>query len=469
MSGSLSRLGDEQANANPSPSTTENGQSDEQRIGAAYHPALAPAARAGHPRAVQPGTQLWIVGAGPAALLLADACVTVGVRVGIVAPDPQAAWVPNYAMWLDDAVALGVEDLLAQRWAVAEARLAAGTRSLERGYGLLDARRIQLELWRRLQAAGVQVQTGTLAQIHHDDEGVELRCEGGLLLGGSLVVDASGHLSPFVQRERGPAPAYQVAWGELLRVEGPLAHERMTFMDWTDTGPEERGEDLPPTFLYAMPLPGDRMFVEETVLATRPAGNPAELFPALARRLHRRLDRMGVRRIGQPHELERCIIPMGTALPRGDQRTLAFGGAASMVHPATGYLLANVLRRRERVAAAIAGELRAWVGPGAPSRRIWQAIWTPDEVRVWRLYGFGLDVLCELDRAGVDRFFSEFFTLPDRRWRDFVSASASAAELMGTMLRYYAKASPPIRARLTAGLLGPAGWRALRGFGGLLR
>jgi lycopene cyclase-like protein len=315
----------------------------------------------------------------------------------------------------------------------------------------------------------MKIEIGTLAQIHHDDEGVELRCEGGAVLGGSLVVDASGHLSPFVQRELGPEPAYQIAWGELLRVEGPLARERMTFMDWTDTGPEERDETLPPTFLYAMPLSGDRMFVEETVLATRLVGNPAELFPALARRLHRRLDRLGVRRIGEPLELERCIIPMATPLPRGDQRTLAFGGAASMVHPATGYLLANVLRRRERVATAIADELHAWVSPGAPSRRIWQAIWTPDEVRAWRLYGFGLAVLCELDRAGVDRFFSEFFTLPDRRWREFVSASASAGELMGTMLRYYAKASPPIRARLSAALLGREGWRALRGFGGLLR
>jgi lycopene cyclase-like protein len=372
-------------------------------------------------------------------------------------------------MWLDDAIELGVEDLLGERWAAADARLAAGTRSLERGYGLLDARRAQLELWDRCSAAGMKIEIGTLAQIHHDDEGVELRCEGGAVLGGSLVVDASGHLSPFVQRELGPEPAYQIAWGELLRVEGPLARERMTFMDWTDTGPEERDETLPPTFLYAMPLSGDRMFVEETVLATRLVGNPAELFPALARRLHRRLDRLGVRRIGEPLELERCIIPMATPLPRGDQRTLAFGGAASMVHPATGYLLANVLRRRERVATAIADELHAWVSPGAPSRRIWQAIWTPDEVRAWRLYGFGLAVLCELDRAGVDRFFSEFFTLPDRRWREFVSASASAGELMGTMLRYYAKASPPIRARLSAALLGREGWRALRGFGGLLR
>ncbi len=418
---------------------------------------------------MSPATQLWIVGSGPAALLLADACIARGVRVGVLAPDPRAAWVPNYALWLDDAIELGVEDWLAHRWSVAEAKLASGTRALDRGYALLDRRRMQLELWRRCEAAGVRVETGVLARIDHDCEGVDLHTEAGATLRGLLCVDATGHESAFVRREEGPAPAYQVAWGELCQVEDPLPRERMTFMDWTDTGPEETDEALPPTFLYAMPLADDRIFVEETILAARLPGPPADLFPALARRLHRRLDRLGLRRVGEPLEVERCIIPMGVALPRGDQRTLAFGGAASMVHPATGYLIANVLRRRDRVAAAIADEVSNWVGPGGPSRRIWQAIWTPDEVRTWRLYGFGLSVLCELDRAGIDRFFGEFFALSDRRWRDFVSARASATELMATMLHYWAKSSWPIRTRLSAALLGREGLRALRGFGGLPR
>ena len=431
---------------------------------------LASAAPSVHARAVKLGTQLWIIGAGPAALLLADACAARGVRVGVLAPAPRATWVPNYAMWLDDAITLGVEDLLAHRWSIAEARFASGTRALDRGYAMLDRDRAQLEWLRRCDAAGVRFETGTLDRLEHDDEGVELRCTDGTRLRGLLAVDATGRESSFVIREVGPSRAYQVAWGEVVSVAAPLARERMTFMDWTDTGPEEEAdEDLPPTFLYAMPLSDDRMFVEETVLAARLAGDPSALFPALARRLHRRLDRMGLRRTGEPHEIERCIIPMGIPLPRGDQRTLAFGGAASMVHPATGYLLTNVLRRRERVAAAIEFELRNWVSPGAPSRRIWQAIWTPDEVRVWRLYGFGLEVLCELDRAGIDRFFGEFFALPDRRWRGFVSATMSAPDLMATMLHYWARASRPIRSRLSAALVGREGIRALRGFGGLIR
>jgi lycopene cyclase-like protein len=434
---------------------------------------LASGSAGGQPGAVRPADaiELWIIGAGPAALLLAGACVARGVRLGLLAPEPRHAWAPNYALWLDDAVELGVEPWLGQRWAEAEARFARGPRVLDRGYALLDDRRLQLDLLRELEAAGARVEAGTLTEIVHDDEGVELRCEGGARLRGRLVVDASGHGSAFVAREQGPAPAFQVAWGELWAVEGPVARERMTFMDWTSTGPEERDEALPPTFLYAMPFAEDRLFVEETVLAARLEREPASHFEPLARRLHRRLDRrldeLGIRRVGEPLERERCIIPMGGPLPRGDQRTLAFGGAASMVHPATGYLLTNVLRRREPVADAIAEELERWVSPGAPSRRIWQAIWPPTQVRAWRLYGFGLEVIAGLDRPGVDRFFDEFFELPEASWRGFVSASAATPELMATMLRYFVRVSRPIRGRLSSALLGREGLRMLRGFAGL--
>jgi lycopene cyclase-like protein len=418
---------------------------------------------------VPSATQLWIAGAGPSALLLADACLARGVSVGIVAPTPRAAWVPNYALWLDDAIALGVEDAIARRWPSTEVVLGERATTLPRGYALLDRTRLQASLLERCAAAGVELVAATLEHVAHDDEGVALRCVDGTQLRGRLFVDASGHGSPFVARELGHPVAYQVAWGELCELSGDaLDRERVCFMDWRSTGPEEPHDDLPPTFLYALPHAGERVFVEETVLASR-VDDPAALFDALAQRLHRRLARMGLRRVGEPHEIERCIIPMGQALPRADQRTLAFGGAASMVHPATGYLLTNVLRRRARVADAIARELSQWVGPGAPSRRIWDAIWTGDEVRAWRLYGFGLEVLCALDRAGIESFFAHFFSLPEPRWREFLSADASSPALMRTMLRYFMGAPAPIRSRLNAALWGSEGLELLRGFGGLTR
>jgi lycopene cyclase-like protein len=412
--------------------------------------------------------ELWIVGAGPAAVILAEACVARGISIGLVAPDPEAPWQPNYGLWIDDAEALGVGALIGPRWARAEACFAGVTHTLERGYGLLDDRRLQLEALARCRAGGATIVDARVQAIEHDDEGVTLELDDGQRLRARLVVDASGYASPFIElqagSEPGSGPGHQVAWGELWAVEGPRSAELMTFMDWTETGPEERDEELPPTFLYAMPLPEGRLFVEETILTAHLDEHPSAYFEPLARRLHRRLDRLGIVRSGAaPIEVERCIIPMGGPLPRLDQRTLGFGGAAGMVHPATGYMVTHALRRRDRVAEAIAEQLRAWVGPGRPSRAIWRAIWSADELRAWRLYGFGMEVLASLDRAGIDRFFAEFFTLPEPRWRGFVSANDSSAALMTTMLRYYAAAPGPIRRRLSLGLFGPEGRRLVRG------
>lgn len=46
-----------------------------------------------------------------------------------------------------------------------------------------------------------------------------------------------------------------------------------------------------PSFLYAMPLGGSRVFLEETCLVAK----PALPFAVLKRRLQRRLDAMGVK------------------------------------------------------------------------------------------------------------------------------------------------------------------------------
>lgn len=418
-------------------------------------------------------TSLWIIGAGPSALALADACCARGVRVGIVAPAPTAPWTPNYALWRDDAAALGVDDQLAASWPRARAYFAGGRGPvLERGYALLDDASLQREWLARGRERGLRIVAAEVAAIEHDDEGVALRCAGGETLRGRLVVDASGHRSRFIARERAGADSYQVAWGELWTLEAGADARfdpaEVVFMDWRPASADEAADGLPPTFLYALPRGDGRVFVEETILAAALEGPPSRYFPALRERLHARLDGLGLGRVeAEPLEIERCIIPMGAPLPLASQRTLAFGGAASMVHPATGYLLTTVLRRRERVAAAIADELDAWVGPGGPSRRIWRAIWTTSEVQAWRLYGFGLGILSQLDRAGLDTFFAEFFALGDVHWRGFVSADAPSPKLMATMLRYYATVPRSIRARLSSALVGREGLRMFRGFTGL--
>jgi Lycopene cyclase protein len=113
-----------------------------------------------------------------------------------------------------------------------------------------------------------------------------------------------------------------------------------------------------PTFLYAMPLgrvgdapfspdpvtgadrsvknsrPGkQRVFFEETSLVARPALSMDEC----KQRLYERLKHHGIA-VATVHEEEFCVIPMGGAYPKVDQRVVAFAGAGGLVHAATGYM-----------------------------------------------------------------------------------------------------------------------------------
>ncbi|GKC47269.1 hypothetical protein Tco_1064991, partial [Tanacetum coccineum] len=51
---------------------------------------------------------------------------------------------------------------------------------------------------------------------------------------------------------------------------------------------------------------------------------------------------------------EWSYIPVGGSLPNTEQKNLAFGAAASMVHPATGYSVVRSLSEAPNYAAAIA-------------------------------------------------------------------------------------------------------------------
>lgn len=418
---------------------------------------------------------VWIVGAGPSGVALARACAEADpdLRVGLVAPDPDALWRPNYALWLDDAVELGVEPWLRHSWPSARIEFASGGRVLERGYALVDDRRLQRDWLRACRERGVVVHASHVHAIEHDPEGVDLQVDGGTLRG-KLVVDASGHGSRFVEREPGSAAGFQIAWGELWRVGGvsEALGDAMTFMDWRPVPGGDPDDGLPPTFLYAMPLADDHVFVEETVLVTHLGDGrpPSARFDALRGRLDRRRSALGLDWTGAERlEIERCVIPMGGPLPLADGRTLGFGGAASMVHPATGYLLTNVLRMREPVAAAIAEAVRGWPGPQRAASAIWSAIWPVERVRAWRLYRFGMDILADMDRAGVDEFFAGFFDLDDPRWRTFVSATATTPEIAGTMLRYFGGAPFAIQRKLGRALVGREGLEMARGLTGLRR
>ena len=135
------------------------------------------------------------------------------------------------------------------------------------------------------------------------------------------------------------------------------------FMDWRP----DHGEPGWPTFLYAVPLGGDAVLLEETSLARRPGlplarAAPPPARPARPPRHHRRHADARVERVRFPVDRPRHATP----------GVLGFGAAAPLVHPATGFSVADALRLAPVVADALAhaAALRAAhasCGPPAPS------------------------------------------------------------------------------------------------------
>jgi lycopene beta-cyclase len=253
-----------------------------------------------------------------------------------------------------------------------------------------------------------------------------------------LVFDATG-AGALLKRRRARAPAAQVAYGQLLSgAELPWPEDGgATLMDFTGPAKEER-----PTFLYALPMGRGRVFVEETSLASTP---PLPLETARAR-LRRRLDALGVR--GEVVEEERCFIPLGRPIPDRQQRVVGFGAAASMTHPAPGYLVASALERAPHVARAVCEGLTAGADAGALARAAWACVWPDERVRTRELQQFGMSVVARLHGDDQRTFFDAFFTAAGDEWRVLMSAEADATDLGRVMDKTFL--ALPIRLRAVA-------------------
>ena len=122
-----------------------------------------------------------------------------------------------------------------------------------------------------------------------------------------------------------------------------------------------------------------QVFFEETSLVARP-GLPLK---ELERRTYLRLEHLGVELKGkhpdEPDELS--YIPMGGPPPDANQRVIAFGAAAALVHPATGYQLCRMLAAAPKVADALITAHREKRTPDAAARAAYAAVWCVPESR----------------------------------------------------------------------------------------
>lgn len=395
-----------------------------------------------------------MIGAGPAGWAAAAALRSRGRSVVLVAPDPEAVFANGYGVWVDELE--GVE-LGGPIWSTvwSGVRVHVGShdeRRLERAYGRVDNHKLRTAL--TTAAEGTECHAGRVDRIDDDDDsdGFVVRLEGGRALRARAVIDASGHESPLIEQETGPAPGWQVALGRRIEVpHHPWPVEEAVLMDFRlpEDTPDARARA---SFLYVLPESENVVFVEETSLT----GRPRLAIEVLESRLDARLAALGVPP-GRVLETERCFIPMGGPPPPRPQPVVAFGGAARMVHPASGYLLARILRTAPRLAEALDRALVEGLSRAERSEAAWAAVWSGPERVSHELYRFGSELLLTMDAESTTHFFSTFFRLPAPLWSNYLSGTATPSEVRRAMRGVFARASWSLRFRLARAGLGPEG------------
>lgn len=381
---------------------------------------------------------LVVIGCGPAGLALAAESAKLGLSVGLIGPD--LPFTNNYGVWEDEFRDLGLEGCIEHVWGDTIVYLDDNDPILiGRAYGRVSRYLLHEELVKRCVESGVSYLSSKVERIIESTNGHSLiECEQNVVVPCRLATVASGAASgKLLQYEvGGPRVSVQTAYGMEVEVENnPYDPNLMVFMDYRDyVKPKVQClEAQYPTFLYAMPMSPTRVFFEETCLASK----DAMPFDILKKKLLSRLETMGVRVI-KTYEEEWSYIPVGGSLPNTEQKNLAFGAAASMVHPATGYSVVRSLSEAPKYASVIAnilkqGHSRDKLSQSRSTENIsmlaWNTLWPQERKRQRAFFLFGLALILQLDIDGIRTFFHTFFRLPTWMWQGFLGSTLSSADL----------------------------------------
>lgn len=408
-----------------------------------------------------------VIGGGPAGISLAAALGQRGVKVLCADLTLNKEWPNNYGTWVDELEPLGLADCTSHQWNRTSAFVNAdGSKSeLDRAYCRVDRVLMKKRLLSRCDESGNVVVVHAAAQTvdvssHPDWSFVSLKTFSSSQIShetvaGSIIVDATGHELRFVKFQPGKSPGYQAAYGIecVVSEKGyPYSADEMLLMDFRDdhmqSSKEEReASQKEPTFIYVMPLDegkGRRVFFEETSLVASPAMD----FALLKQRLNKRLAYYGIQ-VDKILDEEYCLIPMGGAMPELRQRVVAFGGAAALVHPATGYMIARALKLADDAAEIIAQEVKNGGNADEKAYRIWDRIWNVGRQRQRDFFNYGGEFLAKIDLDTTRGFFSAFFKLPTKQWSDFLSFKlVTPVQRLVFGLGVFARTSNDVRTKL---------------------
>ncbi len=394
------------------------------------------------------------MGAGPAALCLTAELVEQGLDVkALASKSPLHPWPNTYGIWASELESLNMQSLLKYRWEDTVSFFGNGVgKQGDRytnhclDYGLFNSIDLQKALFERCK--GLTWEIETVEKIDFRERHTLVSCSSGEEYLARVVIDASGHSTPFVRRPLQGAIAKQAAYGVVGKFSSPpVDKDRFVLMDFRPDHLTQKELSQPPSFLYAMDLGDGSYFVEETSLACAPPVS----FDLLKSRLNSRLSHKGIR-INEIFHEEFCLFPMNLPLPYRDQPLLAFGGSASMVHPASGYLVGSLLRRAPALAEDLAKSIKSTplLSTSQIAKRGWKTLWNPELVQRHRLYHFGLQRLMSFDEALLRSFFETFFKLPRYDWYGYLTNTLPLPRLFIVMLKLFSIA--PFKVRL--GMIG---------------
>lgn len=449
--------------------------------------AARPQERGSVPGSVVQVYDVVVVGGGPAGLSVAAALGARGCQVCCLDAAIDKPWPNHYGVWRDEFEPLGLEDCATATYPTT-AVCVGGAREktvLQRPYIRVDRVKLKTRLMERCVDSGVRIEKAFASDVDHvsptfstvsfnhvidDDAAADSGPEEQVRA--RLVVDCTGHALRFTKSAVAPKytePWAQAAYGIEAEVEShPYQVDQMLLMDFRDDHMRAAGDETRaasseerPTFLYVFPTSKTRAFFEETSVIA-PTAVP---FEELRERLYKRLEHDGVV-IRRVIEEEFSLIPMGGSLPDQSQRVVGFGGAACLVHPATGYMVARTVSMAGSVADVIANGLKR-IGNDKPvsevSREVWDATWSLSLRRERDFLNFGAELLSELTMDESRRFFDAFFALPPRLWTGFLGFDMSEpVERMYFALYFFVIASNPIRMSLLRAMWSIGRWKLIR-------